>query len=241
MTEEEFAALAAAGYSRIPLHREVLADFDTPLSSYRKLAEGPYSYLFESVEGGEKWGRYSIIGMPCRRVYKVFGRRLETWYDGAIEDRREVDDPLREIEALQASLRAAPLPALPVFHGGLVGFFAYDVVRYVEPRLAASCPRDELGTPDILLMLSDEVLVFDNLAGTAHVVVNADPAQEGAWAAATARLQQMLATLAAPLEPLPPYPWPVPTAAPSRRRRAAACRARHSRRRWTGQGIRAGR
>jgi anthranilate synthase component 1 len=204
MTEEEFAALAAAGYSRIPLHLEVLADFDTPLSSYRKLAEGPYSYLFESVEGGEKWGRYSIIGMPCRRVYKVFGRRLETWYDGAIEDRREVDDPLREIEALQASLRAAPLPALPVFHGGLVGFFAYDVVRYVEPRLAASCPRDELGTPDILLMLSDEVLVFDNLAGTAHLVVNADPAQEGAWEAATARLQQMLATLAAPVEPLAP-------------------------------------
>jgi anthranilate synthase component 1 len=204
MTEEEFAALAAAGYSRIPLHREVLADFDTPLSSYRKLAEGPYSYLFESVEGGEKWGRYSIIGMPCRRVYKVFGRRLETWYDGAIEDRREVDDPLREIEALQASLRAAPLPALPVFHGGLVGYFAYDVVRYVEPRLAASCPRDELGTPDILLMLSDEVLVFDNLAGTAHLVVNADPAQEGAWEAATARLQQMLATLAAPVEPLAP-------------------------------------
>jgi anthranilate synthase component 1 len=91
-----------------------------------------------------------------------------------------------------------------VFHGGLVGFFAYDVVRYVEPRLAASCPRDELGTPDILLMLSDEVLVFDNLAGTAHLVVNADPAQEGAWEAATARLQQMLATLAAPVEPLAP-------------------------------------
>ena len=204
MTEDEFTALAAEGYNRVALHREVLADFETPLSTYRKLAEGPYSYLFESVEGGEKWGRYSIIGLPCRRLLKVFGHRLERWEDGTLVDAREVDDPLAEIEAIQARLRAAPQADLPIFHGGLVGYFAYDTVRYVEPRLAGSCPPDVLGTPDILLMLSEEVLVFDNLAGTLRVVVNADTAQQGAFASASARLDALIAGLDKPLSPLPP-------------------------------------
>lgn len=204
MTEDEFTALAAEGYNRVALHREVLADFETPLSTYRKLAEGPYSYLFESVEGGEKWGRYSIIGLPCRRLLKVFGHRLERWEDGALVDARDVADPLAEIEAIQARLRAAPQADLPIFHGGLVGYFAYDTVRYVEPRLAGSCPQDVLGTPDILLMLSEEVLVFDNLAGTLRVVVNADTAQEGAFASASARLDALIAGLDRPLSPLPP-------------------------------------
>ena len=204
MTEDEFTALAAEGYNRVALHREVLADFETPLSTYRKLAEGPYSYLFESVEGGEKWGRYSIIGLPCRRLLKVFGHRLERWEDGAVVDARDVDDPLAEIEAIQAGLRAAPQSDLPIFHGGLVGYFAYDTVRYVEPRLAGSCPEDVLGTPDILLMLSEEVLVFDNLAGTLRVVVNAETAQENAFASASARLDALIAGLDRPLNPLPP-------------------------------------
>jgi anthranilate synthase component 1 len=204
MTEAEFTALAAEGFNRIPVHREVLADFDTPLSSYRKLAEGPYSYLFESVEGGEKWGRFSIIGLPCRSLIKVFGRRWEQWQDGVCAAVREVQDPLAEVEALQAQFRAAPRPELPVFHGGLVGYFAYDTVRYVESRLARSCPKDELGTPDILLMVSDEVLVFDNLAGTLRVVVNADPRRPEAWAAANGRLEELVLALETPLKPLPP-------------------------------------
>jgi anthranilate synthase component 1 len=199
VTPQDFAALAAEGYNRVPLHREVLADFDTPLSTYRKLASGPYSYLFESVEGGEKWGRFSIIGLPCRELIRVFGRRIETWRDGECVAEEESDDPLAWIEAYQGRLKSLPRDALPVFHGGLVGYFAYDTVRYIEPRLAASCPHDALGTPDILLMLSDEVLVFDNLAGTLRVVVNADPGEEDAFARASRRLDELVAALEAPL------------------------------------------
>ena len=177
MNPQEFAALAA-DYNRIPVSIEVLADLETPISSYRKLAEGPYSYFFESVQGGEKWGRYSIIGLPCRTVLKVFGHRAEVWVDGSLAESSEVADPLAFAETFQHRYRTAPRSDLPVFHGGLVGYFAYDTVRFVEPRLAAGAPPDRLGTPDILLMVSEEVLVFDNLAGTIRLVVNADPARD---------------------------------------------------------------
>jgi anthranilate synthase component 1 len=203
MTAEEFTALAAQGYNRIPLHREVLADFDTPLSTYRKLAEGPYSFLFESVEGGEKWGRYSIIGLPCRELIKVFGHRVERWVEGQCEQRQEVNDPLAYVENYQREFRSPPDSGLPVFHGGLVGYFAYDTVRFVEQRLAKSCPPDELDTPDILLMLADEVLVFDNLAGTLRVVVNVDPQAVDAYDSASQRLDELVAALDAPLVALP--------------------------------------
>src|SRR5262245_10412096 len=191
MNQQEFAALAAQGYNRIPVSREVLADFDTPLSAYRKLAEGPYSYLFESVHGGEKWGRYSIIGLPCRTLVKVRGFTVETFIDGAPAASEDVADPLAWVEQFHAQFRSAPRPELPVFHGGVVGYFGYDTVRYVEPRLRASVPPDRLGTPDILLMVSDEVVVFDNLAGTIRLIVNVDPARDGALAAALARLDEL--------------------------------------------------
>ena len=123
MNAEAFAAHAAQGYNRVPLHREVLADFDTPLSTYRKLAEGPFSYLFESVEGGEKWGRYSIIGLPCRQILRVYGKRVETWVDGECVEEEQVDDPLAFVEAYQARFSSPPQRELPVFHGGLVGYF----------------------------------------------------------------------------------------------------------------------
>ncbi|MEE4107879.1 MAG: anthranilate synthase component I [Halieaceae bacterium] len=203
MNIDTFNALAAEGYNRVPLHREVLADFDTPLSTYRKLAAGPFSYLFESVEGGEKWGRFSIIGLPCTEQVRVYGHRIETWRDGVLAESTEAEEPLAWIEAYQARFRSPALPDLPAFYGGLVGYFAYDAVRYVEPRLAASMPRDTLGTPDVLLMLSDEVLVFDNLAGTLRVVVNADPGEEDAFERAEARLHALIAGLEQPLAPLP--------------------------------------
>jgi anthranilate synthase component 1 len=203
MNIDTFNALAAEGYNRVPLHREVLADFDTPLSTYRKLAAGPFSYLFESVEGGEKWGRFSIIGLPCTEQVRVYGHRIETWRDGVLAESTEAEEPLAWIEAYQARFRSPVLPDLPAFYGGLVGYFAYDAVRYVEPRLAASMPRDTLGTPDVLLMLSDEVLVFDNLAGTLRVVVNADPGEEDAFERAEARLHALIAGLEQPLAPLP--------------------------------------
>ncbi len=203
MKQQEFAALAAQDFNRIPVSREVLADLETPISAYRKLAEGPYSYFFESVQGGEKWGRYSIIGLPCRTLLKVFDHRAEIWVDGQLSESEEVADPLAYAEAFQHRYRTAPRDELPVFHGGLVGYFGYDTVRYVEPRLQAGTPPDGLGTPDILLMLSEEVLVFDNLAGTIRLIVNADPARENALGEAHARLAALVQRLREPMAPLP--------------------------------------
>ncbi|MEJ2531259.1 MAG: anthranilate synthase component I [Halioglobus sp.] len=203
MNPQDFAALAAQDYNRIPVSLEVLADLETPISAYRKLAEGPYSYFFESVQGGEKWGRYSIIGLPCRTLLKVYGHRVEVWEDGQRIECDEVGDPLAFVEAFRQRYRTAPRADLPVFHGGLVGYFGYDTVRYVEPRLAASVPPDRLGTPDILLMVSEEVLVFDNLAGTIRLVVNADPAAPDALDNAQRRLRELVARLPEPMPPLP--------------------------------------
>jgi anthranilate synthase component 1 len=196
MNAEQFAALVAEsqaqGCNRIPVMREVLADLDTPLSTYLKLADGPYSYLFESVQGGEKWGRYSMIGLPCRTVLRVCGKRIELQSDGTVVESLEVDDPLAWIEDFQARYRVAEVEGLPRFTGGLVGYFGYDTIRYIESRLA-NCPNpDELDTPDILLMVSDEVVVFDNLSGKLYLIVHVDPAQADAFAAAQQRLDALV-------------------------------------------------
>jgi anthranilate synthase component 1 len=195
MNAEQFAALAAQGYNRIPLMREVLADLDTPLSTYLKLADGPYSYLFESVQGGEKWGRYSIIGLPCREVVRVSGRQIEVQRGGELLESLEVDDPLSWVEDFQARYRVPEVEGLPRFNGGLVGYFGYDTIRYIEPRLA-DCPNpDELDTPDILLMVSDELVVFDNLGGKLLLIVHADPAQTEAFANGQRRLDALVEQL----------------------------------------------
>ena len=175
MTPEAFAALAAQGHNRIPLVCEVLADLDTPLSVYLKLAEGPYSYLFESVQGGEKWGRYSIIGLPCRSVLKVTGNAIQVERDGQVIETAQSADPLAWISAFQARFQVAVHPGLPRFTGGLVGYFGYDSIRYIEPRLAHRPNPDQQGTPDILLMVSDEVVVFDNLSGRMYIILHLDP------------------------------------------------------------------
>jgi anthranilate synthase component 1 len=195
MNAEQFAALAAQGYNRIPLMREVLADLDTPLSTYLKLADGPYSYLFESVQGGEKWGRYSIIGLPCREVVRVSGRQIEVQRGGELLESLEVDDPLSWVEDFQARYRVPEVEGLPRFNGGLVGYFGYDTIRYIEPKLA-DCPNpDELDTPDILLMVSDELVVFDNLGGKLLLIVHADPAQTEAFANGQRRLDALVEQL----------------------------------------------
>lgn len=178
MDIQQFSELASAGYNRIPVTREVLADMDTPVSAYHKLASGQYSYLFESVQGGEKWGRYSIIGLPCLTILKVFGEQITVERDGKIIEEANMADPLVFVEAFQQRYKAPDITGLPAFFGGLVGYFAYDAVRYVEPKLKATTPPDELGTPDILLMVSEDVLVFDNLAGKIHIVSHADPTDE---------------------------------------------------------------
>ena len=152
-------------YRRVPVVHEALADLDTPLSVYLKLARGPYSYLLESAQGGEKWGRYSIIGLPARTVLKVNDRRVQVLTDNEIVEEVETDDPLSFIEAFQARFDVANLDELPRFFGGLVGYFGYDTVRYVEKRLQPSIADDRLDTPDIVIMGSEENDVIDNHGG----------------------------------------------------------------------------
>ena len=198
MTLQEFNSLVEQGYNRIPVARQVLADIDTPLSTYLKLANAPYSYLFESVQGGEKWGRYSIIGLPAREVIKVYGHRVTRLENGQIVSELDVKDPLEYVSELQQSYKVPDLEGLPRFQGGLVGYFGYDTVRYIEPRLMKTCPPDEIGTPDILLMVSEEVVVFDNLSGKLNLIVLADPQQDDAYNKAQQRLEQLRETLRTP-------------------------------------------
>lgn len=191
MTPEQFSELARQGYNRIPVVRELLADLETPLSTYLKLARGPYSYMLESVQGGEKWGRYSIIGLPCETVLRVVGSTLTVEHGGEVVEREETADPFAFIEAYRDRFRVPELEQLPRFDGGLVGYFGYDSVRYVEQRVAHSAPEDTVNTPDILLMLSEELVVFDNLRGKASVLVYADPSRDGALEKAHQRLDHL--------------------------------------------------
>ena len=201
MNRDDFLRLAAEGYNRIPLTLETLADFDTPLSIYLKVADAPNSYLLESVQGGEKWGRYSIIGLPARTVLQARGTQVEVLVDGQVSERHEVEDPLAFVESFKARYKVPSMPGLPRFNGGLVGYFAYDSLRYVERRLA-KCPNpDPLGNPDILLMVSDAVVIFDNLSGRIHLIVLADPSQPQAFEQAQQQLQELLGKLRQPVVP----------------------------------------
>jgi anthranilate synthase component I len=187
-----FDQLAAAGHTRIPVVREVFSDLDTPLSVYLKLADGPHTYLLESVEGGETWGRYSIIGLPARRTYAFRGHQLEVRDYGDVVESREVADPLAEVERLRAAHSVPRLPDLPAFTGGLVGYFGFECIGYIEPRLAGGDKPDQLGTPDIFLMLSEELAVFDTLRGRLYLIVHADPAEPQAYARAQRRLDELV-------------------------------------------------
>ena len=200
MTPEQFAELAAQGFNRIPVSREVLADLETPLSTYLKLARGPYSYLLESVYGGEQWGRYSIIGLPCKRRARVHGLQVTVENDGKVEEDREVADPLAWIDEFRQGFKVPDLDGMPRFNGGLVGYFGYDTVRYIEPRLGPNTRPDPIGTPDILLMVSEQVVVFDNLRGRLSLVVHQDPAEPEAWQVACQRLDELEGRLCHGLE-----------------------------------------
>ncbi len=167
-----------SSFTRTPVVRRLLADLDTPLTAYMKLVHGPYGYLFESVQGGEKWGRYSIIGLPCRHRIRVDGQIITLEAGNCVVDRIEVDDPLHWIEIFQSRFEVPEVDDLPRFTGGLVGYFGYDTVAYIESRLRRDTPKpDPLQTPDILLMVSEEVVIFDNLSGCVYLVVNVDPSK----------------------------------------------------------------
>lgn len=195
ITELAFNELANEGYNRIPLVRHVLADLDTPLSTYLKLANGPYSYLFESVQGGEQFGRYSIIGLPCKKQIRVYNKQIKIYQNEDCIETIESNDPLAWIENFHQQFKVAEIPNLPRFTGGLVGYFGYDTIRYIEPRLG-DCPNpDPLSVPDILLMVSDEVLVFDNVAGKLFLIHYVDPQQEQAYKNGSKRLEQLIQQL----------------------------------------------
>ncbi|MEW6563140.1 MAG: anthranilate synthase component I [Pseudomonadota bacterium] len=198
ISEQEFNQLAAQGYNRIPLVAETFADLDTPLSVYLKLANCPYSYLLESVQGGERFGRYSFIGLPADVRITVRGKQV-TLTHGATETVHGVENPLDFIQEYRARFRVAPLPGLPRFTGGLAGYFGYDTVRYIEPRLAGTQKPDAIGTPDILLMLTEQLAVVDNLAGKITFIVYANPEHADAYALARQQLHALLQRLRQPV------------------------------------------
>ncbi|MEO8835553.1 MAG: anthranilate synthase component I, partial [Caldimonas sp.] len=196
MTELEFKSLASQGYNRIPLIAEAFADLETPLSLYLKLAgagstaaAGCGSFLLESVVGGERFGRYSFIGLPARSLLRVHGfgpeATTEVLTDGAVVE-TERGDPLEFIAHYQKRFKVALRPGMPRFCGGLAGYFGYDAVRCIEPRLAASAKArplpDPIGTPDLLLVQCEEVAVIDNLSGRLYLIVYADPGVPEAFA-----------------------------------------------------------
>lgn len=208
MTELEFKALAAQGYNRIPLVAETYADLDTPLAIYLKLAHagpgnGAMTCLMESVVGGERFGRYSFIGLPARSVIRATGTLTELLQDGRVVETHE-GDPLAFIEQYQRRFKVALRPGMPRFCGGLAGYFGYDTVRHIEPRLGPAVkpfPAGmEGGTPDIMLMHVDELVIVDNLAGRTYLMVYADPAQPEAYSRAQQRLLDLRARLRKPVE-----------------------------------------
>ena len=194
MTELEFKSLANEGFNRIPLIAEAFADLETPLTLYLKLAQtqnaGKNTFLLESVVGGERFGRYSFIGLPATTVLRTFGNRTEIVKNGAIIESHD-GNPLDFIEQFQSRFKVALRPGMPRFCGGLAGYFGYDTVRHIEKKLAGSAPKDDLGLPDIQLMVTEELAVIDNLSGKLYLIVYADTAQPEAFSKARQRLKDL--------------------------------------------------
>jgi len=202
INEAQFRALAAQGFNRIPLVEDVFADLDTPLSLYLKLANARDSFLLESVVGGERFGRYSFIGLPARLRLTARGTHVEVRDERGVVETFD-GDPLAFVESYRTRFRAAPLPDLPRFCGGLAGIFGYDVVRHIEPRLARTGKPPTPGladVPDLLLLLCEELAVVDNLKGRISLIVYADPAQPDAYARTRERLTQLRRKLREPVQ-----------------------------------------
>ncbi len=199
MTESDFNRLAAQGYNRIPVSIETFADLDTPLSIYLKLANAPDSYLLESVQGGERFGRYSFIGLAAATRIVARERNVQVVTGGHVVEQHDDINPLDFIATFMARFKVPDLPGLPRLYGGLVGVFGYETVRYVEPKLAKTRKPDVIGTPDVLLLLSEEIAVVDNLSGKLTLVVYADAGTAGAYRQAQQRLAALVAALRQPV------------------------------------------
>jgi anthranilate synthase component 1 len=191
ITELEFNSLASQDFNRIPLITEAFADLETPLSLYLKLVgHQTHGFLLESVVGGERFGRYSFIGLPARTLLRATGRLCEVVTEGQVVERHE-GNPLEFIDRFQERLKPALTGGLPRFCGGLAGYFGYDTVRCIEPKLARNTKTGGLGTPDIQLLLTEEVAVIDNLSGRLYLIVWADPARPEAYFKAGKRLAEL--------------------------------------------------
>lgn len=193
--EQQFKQYAEQGYNRIPVIEELIADLETPIGVYLKLANAPYTYLFESMVGGERWGRYSFIGLPANEVIHVLDGVITLERDGEVIEEHTDNDPLTWIEHYQQQFNVPNIPDLPLFNGGLVGYFGYDTIRYIEPRLANCRLPNTLAVPDMLLMLSDRLVVFDNLRAKAYLVVYVDP-KKTTFAQAQVEIDQIKQKLA---------------------------------------------
>ncbi|MDG2395481.1 anthranilate synthase component I [Candidatus Thioglobus sp.] len=198
MNKTSFENYTDQGYNHIPVFREVVLDTDTALGLYLKLANNTYSYLFESVQGGEKWGRYSMIGLCAKTVIKVFDHEVQIEQDSTIIERFEVKDPLDWIEEYQQQFKVPEINDLPEFNGGLVGYFGYEIIRYIEPKLQDINLKDELNIADILLMVSNDLVVFDNLANKAFLLTHVNP-KTHSYEQALERLDEIEAQIDQPL------------------------------------------
>ena len=178
MEKSQFNSLVDKGFNHIPLSREVLVDTDTPLALYLKLANNPYSYFLESVQGGEKWGRYSFVGLAAETVIKVNDYDVSIEKNGKLHKQYKVEDPLAWIEGYQSKFKVPQLEELPDFNGGLVGYFGYEIIKFIEPKLKNIKKKDELNVPDILLMVSNDLLVVDNLTSKVHIITHINPEKE---------------------------------------------------------------
>ncbi|MBT8124973.1 MAG: anthranilate synthase component I [Gammaproteobacteria bacterium] len=197
MDSAQFDSLTSQGYTCIPLVREVLADLDTPLSAYLKLAHQPYTYLFESVQGGERWGRYSFIGLSCAEHIKVYGNKVVYEKNNHAHE-EDVQDPLTWVQNFLQQFSVPEIPELPRFTGGVVGYFGYETIQYIEPRLQNDPKPDVLQTPDIFLMVSKELVVFDSLSGKIFIIVHVDPKLESPLETGEQRLAELAAMLQQP-------------------------------------------
>ena len=187
MQFSQFNALVEEGYNHIPLSREVVVDTDTPLALYLKLANTPFTYFLESVQGGEKWGRYSFIGLAAETIIKVNEYEIFVEKNGYLQEKFDVQDPLAWIENFQEQFKVPQLDSLPDFNGGLVGYFGYEIIRYIEPKLKNIEKKDELNVPDILLMVSNDLLVVDNLTSKVHIITHVSP-EDGSFDDGIAKL-----------------------------------------------------
>ena len=178
MQYSQFNSLKEEGFNHIPLSREVVVDTDTPLALYLKLANTPFTYFLESVQGGEKWGRYSFIGLGAETIIKVHGYEVSIEKKGHLDEQFKVEDPLAWIQTYQEQFKVPQLDSLPDFNGGLVGYFGYEIIRYIEPKLKNIDKTDELNVPDILLMVSNDLLVVDNLTSKVHIITHVSPEKE---------------------------------------------------------------